>query len=261
MNVLTIRGLRADVEILAIASTFAPTTIIGSVEVVLCGADSQPPILQGLFTAALGLWLWEGPSVEPKASSEVTVISPREPERYKLHPFSLTFRSSFEGSFKTRAEEGSDADHGTVLAVVLLGAPADSHILVTVCELPDPEDRSRPKPFGSAVSVLTNACGSPLGQATATAQAIWARCVPMIELPAEGIAAWEVVSSIATLKSVTFGMALATVSSSPVPSRLQLVAGFAPFYMSTLARSPSSTLPIPRFVPGTRIVDLELRSS
>jgi hypothetical protein len=253
-EVLTISGIRADVEILGTGN------IDVFVEVKLAGIEPQPALArQQMTVASLGV-PFTHVSAHPIPRNQVVLLDATETESYNIRAVALTVSSGFPESFRTREQEGGGsgvADSGTIIAAFLEGVPPEYRLVATVSEIPI-SLATMTESITSASIVRTHADGSGAERVMSPAMMIWDQQVPMLALePSRWMATWEIVKA-SSRETLTFGIALVGPKDVAPPAKIRVCVGLAPFYTTPMARQPSATLPIPRFLPGQTNIEVTL---
>jgi hypothetical protein len=246
-EIFAVKGLRADAQFLGVASSFADQTIVAGVEITRAGASESDPAI-ARERLIVGTIRFAYTFVVTHRDADVASI-PAQVEK-NVHYFTATFHGAFKSAFKTQVQEaaGNAADHGTILCLALSNVPAECTVLATATDI---FSTSSPT-IGRAIAIQTNASGLPTGSQLAMQDALWEGDVPMFAVE-KGFAAWEVVRPIGSdAPTLNFGLAIAFVGDAPSWD-LNIASGFGPFFMTPVARVPSATLPVPRFIPGMRV--------
>jgi hypothetical protein len=154
----------------------------------------------------------------------------------------------------TLIDNAGIANQGTRLQIQISNIPAGANVLV-------PEGiyltNGTSSNSGIALLVTTDSAGAgtytPVYTGTSAATAV----TTFTGLASTGLAVYEVIDSDPfSLESATVAAVVAYTGNlnlnQPIPgTTAQVFGGFAPFYNTAAAHQPSSTLPVPRFVPGT----------
>jgi len=256
---LLLRGMRANAVAVGVSNTYTTSTIQAAIHVTLYpGTEGYPVILHDQVTVAYVSRAMTSQLMTAKGSvsaGDGTILSAQ-----RVRTFTTRFNAASDFTFTTHAEEtyqGALADRGVVLALNFSSVPVGCELFVTVHELP-PTDA----PSGwSARSMLatTDANGAARGTHTSTPEYYWNKAIPMVPVGSGNLSCWKILQSMRSSRTeLQFGIAIIGPVNEVLARAFQVAAGLAPFYTTARAGQPSSTLPVPRFTPGTVPQDASL---
>jgi hypothetical protein len=252
-EILTITGIRIDAECIGLIAGFATQDIRAGVEITLSGEDgSVPAIARKLLPVAI--------ICRPLCFS----ISTQPANRVKVpvggesNVYAFLVRVGFLNNLRTHAQEGPsiEVDHGTVLVLAWAGLPDRCEVFATAVDVQPAKLGAISEPSARAVAVRTTPNGVPVGPILAVPSAGWDG-LPLFRVE-NHLAAWELIRPIQIdVPELVFGLAFLVPRGIP-PMEIMAMGGLAPFFSTAAARSPSRTLPIPRFAAVAFSLNLTL---
>jgi len=220
-------------------------------------ADQNQNVAGAIYNTEAG---FEYPSLTPGPFQDPVPNPPNGIGTVSVVANTSALSNAYNGTSGTAISGAGIASQGTRLALQLSSIPTGSIVLVpTEVFLTNSNSGVPPTKF-SGVAVLTSTDANGAGSFVASTAGN--STTTLVSVPSSGLIVYEILfADPFSIETMTVPMEVAYAANLPQnlpqPGVTAQVAGsFAPFYSTQAAHNPSSTLPIPRFVPGLVPVNL-----